>query len=757
MASEATVPPAADAAPQDGAALQHGPWRRRGGLSSGLRGLLAGAEQFLSRAGFDRAPWLAIFFAAGIALWFGLDNMWQWLALVSACLCGAVAALGLLRGDGAFPFLRVAVAASLLAAAAGCLTVWAKSALVGTPAIAKPEVVSLLGKVVSREEQPAQDRVRLVLATSDPASGLAMRIRVNVAREYDHPEAVEGATVRMRARLMPPAPPMVPGSYDFARAAWFGGIGATGSALGKVEIAGAGHAAGWLSRMQRQLSRHIHDQIPGSAGGIAAAFASGDRGGISAADEQAMRDSGLTHLLSVSGLHVSAVIAGGYFLTLTLLALWPWLALRVRLPIVAAGGGALAGIGYTLLTGAQLATVRSCAGAILVMLALVLGREALSIRLLAVAAMLVMLLWPEAVIGPSFQMSFASVLAIISLHASAPVRSFMAHREEGWLKRRLRGLAMLLATGLVIELALMPIAFFHFHRSGVFGALANVVAIPLTTFVSMPLIALALFLDIAGLGAPAWWLAGKSLELLLALAHLVASQPGAVSRLPAMGSGPFLLFVAGGLWLAMWRGKVRLWGLVPAAAAALTMAWVRPPDVLVSGDGRNVGIVGETGEKLLVLREGRSDYARQNLSEVAGMSGEVIAFDDWPGAICSEDFCAIAIERGGRTWHLLLSRGNLNVPERDLSAACAASDIVIADRWLPRSCRPGMLKADRALLSRTGGLAIDLGKGRITTVAQSQGQHGWWRPVSNASVRNRGKDPQAASPSRPAATVPAPQ
>ncbi|MGE3693073.1 MAG: ComEC/Rec2 family competence protein [Novosphingobium sp.] len=753
MVSDAALPGLDDAAPQDGAALQHDHWRRRGGLSSGLDAWAGRVEHFLDKAGFDRAPWLAVFFAAGIGLWFGLDNLWQWLGLIAGCLGRALMAWGLMQGDGRYPHFRVAVAASLVTIAAGCLTVWAKSTIAGVPAIERPQIVELTGVVLDREEQPAMDRVRLVLAARDPASGRAMRMRINVGPEYDRPDAAEGALVRVRARLMPPAPPMVPGSYDFARAAWFAGIGATGSALGPVDVAGSGQPAGMLSRLQRHLSQHIHSEIPGSAGGIAAAFASGDRGGISAADEQAMRDSGLTHLLSVSGLHVSAVIAGGYFLALRLLALWPWLTLRVRLPIVAAGAGALTGVGYTLLTGAQMPTVRACAGAILVMLALVLGREALSLRLLAVAAMVVMLIWPESVVGPSFQMSFASVLAILSLHTSAPVRGFLAHREESWFRRSARGLAMLLVTGLVIELALMPIAFFHFHRAGIFGALANVIAIPLTTFVSMPLIAIALFLDIAGMGGSAWWLAGKSLELLLAIAHWVAAQPGAVNHLPAIGATPFILFAAGALWLALWRGRVRLWGLAPAGIAALGMAVARPPDVLISGDGRNVGIVGETGGKLLVLREGRSDYARENLSEVAGMSGEVVSFDQWPGARCNEDFCSIVLDRGGRTWRLLLSRGHVDVPERALAAACASSEVVVADRWLPRSCRPTMRRADRALLDRTGGLALDLASRRVTTVARSQGQHGWWRASAGTfrprpnTVPAAGESGQTAAPS----------
>lgn len=180
---------------------------------------------------------------------------------------------------------------------------------------------------------------------------------------------------------------MLPGGYDFARRAWFDGLAATGSAIGEVEVVGGAQAEIGLAGVQRALAAHVRQQVDGSAGTIAAAFASGDRGAIDLADEEAMRDSGLTHLLSISGVHVSAVIAAGYFVALKLLALWPWLALRVRLPIVAAAFGAAVGVGYTLLTGAEVPTVRSCLGALLVLFALVLGREPLSVRMLAVAAL----------------------------------------------------------------------------------------------------------------------------------------------------------------------------------------------------------------------------------------------------------------------------------------------------------------------------------------------------------------------------------
>ncbi len=568
-----------------------------------------------------------------------------------------------------------------------------------------------------------------MLATRERARGGAITVRVNVPLAADRPGLAEGALVRLQARLMPPAPPMLPGGYDFARAAWFEGLAATGGAQGAIEVLEPGGRGAGLASLQRRLADHVRARLAGSPGAIAAAFASGDRGSIAPEDEQAMRDSGLSHLLSISGLHVSALIALAYVLALRLLALWPWLALRVRLPLVAAAIGAVAGVGYTLLTGAEVPTVRSCIGAILVLLALALGREPLSLRMVAVGAIVVLLLWPEALVGPSFQMSFAAVIAIVAVHGAQPVRDFLAPREEGWPAWLARRAAMLLATGLVIEIALMPIVLFHFHRAGIYGAMANVVAIPLTTFVSMPLILLALTLDLVGAGAPAWWLAGKSLELLLWIARFTAHQPGAVRLMPQMSGTAFALFVGGGLWLALWRGRGRLLGLLPAGVATGLLLATPVPDLLISGDGRHVGITGE-GDRLLVLRETRSAFTRDNLLELAGVTGEPVPLEQWPGARCSEDFCVIALTRGGREWQVLMGRSRQRIEERALAAACERADVVVSDRWLPFSCRPRWLKADARMLAESGGLAIVLDGQQVTRVADSQGEHGWWRGLA---------------------------
>jgi competence protein ComEC len=707
---------------------------------------LAALERFLGEAGFERAPWLAVAFGSGIALWFTLPAQGHWLALMAICIGISMASAAILREHGHYPYLRLTGIVIPFVVAAGCGSVWVRSSMIGAEPIAHPGVAMLAGRILSIEKQPAQTRSRIIMATREPGTARAIRVRLNLPDDKAALGTVQpGAIVQVRARLVPPAPPMLPGSYNFARSAWFAGLAATGTALSPLEVVKPGAGGARLNEVQRRLTDHVRAQLPPEQAGIAAALTTGDMGGITAIDAQAMRDSGLAHLLSISGLHVSAVIGAVYFAALRLLALWPWLALRVRLPVVAAGCGALAGIGYTLLSGSQVPTVRSCIGALLVLAALALGREALSLRMLALAAFLVLLVWPEAIMGPSFQMSFAAVLAIVALSGAAPIRSFLKPREESPLVRGGRHLAMILLTGILIEVALMPIGLYHFHRGGIYGALANVVAIPLTTVIIMPSVLIGLVLDTVGFGAPAWWVADTAVWLLKAVAQWVARQPGAVTTMPAFGGGSFMLFVVGGLWLALWSARIRWLGLVPAAIGTILVAVVQPADLLISGDGRHVGLLGDDASKLFILRESRSNFARDNLIEVAGMSGTPLVITAWPGARCNRDACIVTLRRGERDWSVLLTRSHGALPERALAASCDRVDIVVSDRWLPNSCQPRWLKADRRLLARAGGLAIDLRSARVTSVAQGEGQHGWWHQEVTAWQRKRSIGPSTTT------------
>jgi competence protein ComEC len=527
---------------------------------------------------------------------------------------------------------------------------------------------------------------------------------------------------------MPPAPMAVPGGYDFSRTAWFQQIGGTGRALDIAVTAPASSRslAATIAGWRQGLSVHIRERLGGGGeAGIAAALATGDQYGIPEADAEAMRRSGLAHLLSVSGLHLTAVVGAVMLLTLKLLALSPVLALRFRLILIAAGAGAIAGIAYTLLTGAEVPTIRSCIAALLVLAGIALGREALTLRLVAVGALVVLLLWPESLPGASFQMSFAAITAIIALHENPRVQAWVSRRDEGWPARLGRILFALVLTGLVVELALMPIALFHFHKAGLYGALANVVAIPLTTFIVMPLEALALLFDLVGLGAPFWWLTGQALGFLLWLARAAAAAPGAVALLPAMAPAAFGLMIAGGLWICLWRARWRRWGAIPVAAGALWALATPAPDLVVTGDGRHLAL--RTGEgELALLRPRAGDYVRDTLAEASGAAPDFLDLESLPQAACSRDLCAADIVRDGRRWRLLVTRTADPVARADMIRACAEADIVVADRRLPRGCNPRWLRADRAFLRSTGGLAITLGeRPHVATVAERVGRHPW--------------------------------
>ncbi|WP_084250901.1 ComEC/Rec2 family competence protein [Sphingomonas pruni] len=698
----------------------------------------------------DQLPlWLPVALGGGIALWFVLDDPVQWTAAMLALAGVALAAVAI--GQGGRASRAVALAAAL--AAMGVGLAWWRASYVAQPVLARPAIVMLAARVENIEPLPARELVRVSLtpisaqAVASPkrpncskergaphgAGGrrcddrprpplqLPPHVRVNIANT-DVPVGLgPGAIIKLQTRLMPPDEATVPGAYDFRQVAWFAGLGATGKGNAPVKVIAAGKESNGL---RAALAAHIQSKVEGSAGGIAAALAAGDEGAISLDDADAMRRSGLAHLLSVSGLHITAVVVATIWAVTRLLALWPWLALRVRIPVVAAGAGAIAAIGYTLLTGSQVPTARSCIAALLVLAALAMGREAITLRLVAAGAFIVLLIWPEALAGPSFQLSFAAVGSLIAFHEQPRIKRLFEKRDEAWRRRVAREVGSLLLTGLVVEAALAPIALYHFHKEGMYGVVANIIAIPLTTFVIMPAEALALAGDAIGLGAPFWWVTAHALDLLLWIARTAAKAPGSVAMLPGMPAGAFGLMILGLLWLMLWRSRVRFAGLAPMAMGAVWALTIPAPDLLISGDGQHLAVRTPDGG-VAILRDKAGDYTRDTMTQNAGVDGEALLLSDQPFATCTPDACLALVQSGGRTFRVLATRSLYQLPSDQLIAACRAADIVVSDRRLPSACRPTWLKLDAPFLRRTGGMAISLASGRIVTVRQPGDRHPW--------------------------------
>lgn len=595
--------------------------------SAGVRGLPARIEDWLESETSQLPLWIPIALGLGIVAYFILPWAAQRTAVGIFML--AVIGLGCLsRGATA----RVLVWGGALVVLGLAVAQW-RTDDVAAAVLRDRYEGDVAGVVDAVEIRSGRGQVRFTVVPDNP--GLPRLVRISLKSGVPAGLA-PGARITVRAALSPPAGPGYPGGYDFARRAWFSGLVATGYPLGTVVVtADAPPPTGLAARfanLRVRLTARLQAAVPGPAGAISAAFVTGDQGGIPEDVAQAMRYAGLAHILSISGVHIAIVVGGAMWLTRAALTLSLWIALRWPIKAISAATAAFAGVFYTMLAGGEVPTVRSCIATVVVLLGIVVGREALSLRLIAAGAFLILLFRPEALLGPSFQLSFAAVTGLVSLYQSRAGRWLSSAGGESRLARLGRHFLALVCTGIVAEAMLSATALFHFNQTGTYGVVANLIAILWTSFVIMPLLLLALLLDTVGIGGSVYWLLGKSMDLLIRLATDVAAWPGSVARLALMPTLAYALLVGGGLWLwlCLWRGNARWLGVVPIVLGAGLALRAQPPDLLVSADGHHVALLIGTdaaeGARLALLRERAGDYIR----------------DMWGGATAATADAAIA-------------------------------------------------------------------------------------------------------------------
>ncbi len=720
---------------------------------SGWRGSASAVEDFLLAERAQIPLWSPAAFGLGIVLYFMLP--WAGERLAAVAVAAATAGAGLVvRGIAG----RVLVWGGLLCAL-GLGTAAYRSTEVAAPVLRDRYEGDVAGTVEAVEVRSGRGQFRFQLAPDDP--GLPPHVRLSLKTSAVPPGLVPGAHVRLRAMLLPPQGPSFPGGYDFARTLWFAQIGATGYPLGTAVVTPSAAARSGLvaalADFRGRLTRRL-ESVGGDAGGMAAAFVTGDKGGLTPEVDAAMRNAGMAHLLAISGLHIAVVVGGTMALVRAALTLSPWIALRWPVKAIAAAAAAAAGIAYTVIAGGGAPTVRSCVATIIVLIGIVIGREALSLRMLAAGALLIMAVRPEALLGPSFQLSFAAVTGLVALYQS-PLGRWLA-RGDRFAGRRARiahHLLGLVVTGAIAEAMLAATALFHFNQTGVYGVVANLLAIPWTSFIVMPLLVLALASDAVGVGGPAFWLLRQAMGVLLALARTVAAWPGAVIHVGLMPVAAYACLVGGGLWLCLWATRARWLGVVPIAVGAVLALTAPPPDLLVSADGHHVGVLlpgyDAEGPRLALLREHAGDFLRDVWGGVTAATADA-AIADLPAGDCTVDACVAQVGSGPAAVRLLATLSKDRIGKPAFGPACAAADIVVSDRRLPPWCRPRWLRLDRAALSSMGAVAIWLAPRRIETVAALTGDHPWlpqpqvWRPrVRRATV-------SVARPPAPTASEP---
>ncbi len=670
-------------------------------------GLKAYTELLLLHQRGHLFAWVPVFLGAGIGVYFSWPTE-PGFSLLLGCASLALLMFWAARQVGAgFAPLFLAVA---LVMTGMCMSSW-RSHHVAAPVLNFRYYGPVEGTVVGIDRSQS-DALRVTLADVilsrvSPYKTPA-RVRVSLhGRQIITP--MPGMRVMVTAHLSPPGGPVEPGGFDFQRHAWFKRLGALGYArTPMMMLAPPSHGFSVFAERMR-LSRAIQSILAGEVGGFAAAVTTGDRSGISQDTMAALRASNLAHLLAISGLHMG-LLAGFVFAALRIgLALIPTAALRLPVKKIAATVALVASAAYLALSGGNVATERAFIMAAVALVAVSLNRRAISMRAVALAAMIVLFMRPESLLGPGFQMSFAATAALVGVFGV--LRNFDHWPGPRWLRPVL---AVILSSA-VAGAATAPFGAAHFNQIAQYGLLANLLAVPLMGLVVIPAAVMAVVLLPLGLEGIALWIMGLGLRWILFVAHWVAEIEGSAGAI--LRPDPIVLPImsAGFLFLLLWQGRLRLIGCVPVVAAFVIWSQVQRPEVLISENGGLVGVMTEKG-RALSKTKGQGFVARNWLENDGDTVTQPMAADRWN----AEDLTlTVRDQEDGKIIHVAGKRALSNF------LGCGDKDIVVMsvryDGVLP--CKV----FDARSLRTTGSVAITWqdGQAKITTARTYGGRRLW--------------------------------
>ena len=520
----------------------------------------------------------------------------------------------------------------------------------------------------------------------------------------------------------------MPGDYDFGRGAYYQRIGAVGYLYGRPKPIAPLRIAAWrerlgagLERLRGRMTARVRSIIPDDEGAVAAALITGERADIDPDIQADFRDSGLMHVLSISGLHLA--LAGGFFFWTirALFALFPSIALRYPVKKWAAVAALAGATFYLLISGCEAPALRSYIMLTMMFAAVLVDRPAFSMRAVALAAAIILLFAPESLIEPGFEMSFAAVIGLIALAEWEQTRRAAKPDDAPkTMTARIRRYAVgIVLTSVVAGLATAPIAIFHFDRASQYGLISNLLALPVVGLVIMPAATAAMVLMPFGFDEWPLIVMGKGVVAMNGIARWVADLPGAGTVVAVWPLWCLIVVMGGGLWIAIWRRGWRWFGVAPIAAGIAFASMERPPDVLVAREVETVAVRLADG-KLALLRPATDDFAAQNWLR---RDGDSRVADDAVGTpeqgVRCDAFGCVARARDGTL---------VAAPERvnALAEDCRRADIVISAVPTRRFCQGDALAIDRFDVARNGGYAIWLGdKMRVETVEGRRGRRPW--------------------------------
>jgi competence protein ComEC len=677
----------------------------------------------LAAEGDRRLLWLPVFFGTGIGLYFALTvEPPLWPAIVAT-----IAGIGLvfaLRRHGGWCDAALALTAVAAGFALMRETAWEHQA----PMLQRHlGPIAVTGRVVDIDQMEKGWRI---IIDADPLPGLdateqPRRLRIHIPAKSD--ELNPGDRVSLKAMLYPVPAQVVPGGRDFQRELYFVGIGGVGYTFGAARrIAapdGAETEGGWregLRRLRTDMSRRIVAVLPGATGGVASALITGKRGAIPEEVKQDFRDSGLSHLLSIAGLHLGLVGAFVFFTVRGALALIPPLAVRYPIKKIAAGVALLVLTCYLLLSGAAIPTERAFVMNGLLFVAIIVDRLRISMRVCAIAALVVLVVDPASLIGVSFQMSFGAVVALIAVYETYGGQLGRLLHNRSTFGQLLGYCGGVIVTTLVATLGTCAFSIYHFHNLALYSSLANVIAVPLSAMWTLPWGVVACLLMPFGLERFALVPMGWGIDTTIWVARHVSALPGDVWAMPRLPLAGLLMISLGGLWLCLWRRPWRCWGLAAVVAGFATMLLTRPPDVVIADGGRFVAARATDGRYFVSADKNEKIVRSLFVSETGA------ALAPWPaagsgagsGLDCAADLCRYT----ARTRHVAIVTGMAALPLK-----CVGADAIVSQVPAGFRCRSFLPVIDRIDSWRRGAVALWLDQDgvAIESANESRGDRPW--------------------------------
>lgn len=685
--------------------------------------------------------WLPVPVAFGIAFYFGLRGEPP---LLIGTLVG-LALLPLLRAFYRNQVLFIPLLAVVLAVAGFAAGQWRTHAVAAPVLEKRSYTVTLRGKVA--EVQPQPKNFRIVLEDFSVVKGrifqddLPRRVRIRL-KNNDPAVPEAGEVVEVRAALLPLSAPVMPGAFDFQRHAFFQGLGGTGYALGNLEVVQARPRGEFFFE---KLRRHIREKIFAAIedrdrAALITAFMIGEDRGISAKDWEVARLSGIAHLIAISGSHFVLIAGFPFFFVRAALAAIPYVALRWPVKKIAAAVAMAVSVFYMLLIDSPIPAQRAVIMTCVVMTAIMLDRNPFTLRLAVFAAFVLFALSPESLMGPSFQMSFAAVVGLIAFYESTADWWKKHFRDADWSKRYALYMLGCFATTLVASAATAPFALYHFGRMPLIGGLAaNMVAVPVSSFVTFPIGLFSCLLMLAGLEKYPLILTEKSVDVFMYVAEVISRWEYAGWQSNGFAGWILGVMTLGGIWICAWRGWIRWLGIAPVLAAVLMASLMPRADVLISGSGELFALRAPDG-KIWFSTLTKEKFVREQWLAREGQGASVRGWPkgDLPGGegdflACREKACRAQLKGAVISF--------LHVAEA-AAEECNIADVMVSKAAikLPASCKKRITVIDRWKLRENGAYAIYLDEAktpRMVNVRDTRGQRPWTGPLPRTAAERK--------------------